>query len=229
MQRFRRLVNHFIVHRPAEQRMRMAHHGCVRRPRAAARAPARTTTRLPGVLPAQAGTEFDEAVAPYRDSIKPHVRTSSTNPASPGLQRRHSNFPQCAFVVAIFVQRCYGVSNLERPLPGGVMANSIERRASRRFTMTLPLTVRASGPDGGIERQGQTRDVSFRGLYFLMDADFEPGIIHRIHSHLAPRDHHGRRCSYPLLCGQSCGSSRTTAAGASRPASTATNFCPPPA
>jgi hypothetical protein len=55
------------------------------------------------------------------------------------------------------------------------MANSIERRASRRFTMTLPLTVRAQGPGGEIERQGQTRDVSFRGLYFLMDADFETG------------------------------------------------------
>jgi hypothetical protein len=55
------------------------------------------------------------------------------------------------------------------------MENSIERRASRRFTMTLPLTIRASGPDGGIERQGQTRDVSFRGLYFLIDAEFEAG------------------------------------------------------
>jgi hypothetical protein len=41
--------------------------------------------------------------------------------------------------------------------------------------MTLPLTVRTIGPGGGIERKGQTRDVSFRGLYFLMDADFEPG------------------------------------------------------
>jgi hypothetical protein len=41
--------------------------------------------------------------------------------------------------------------------------------------MTLPLKVRAGGPDGGIERQGQTRDVSFRGLYFLIDADFENG------------------------------------------------------
>ena len=55
------------------------------------------------------------------------------------------------------------------------MANSTERRASRRFTMTLPLKVRAGGPDGGIERQGQTRDVSFRGLYFLIEADFAPG------------------------------------------------------
>jgi hypothetical protein len=41
--------------------------------------------------------------------------------------------------------------------------------------MTLPLTIRANGPNGGIERTGQTRDVSFRGLYFLVDADFEPG------------------------------------------------------
>ena len=41
--------------------------------------------------------------------------------------------------------------------------------------MTLPLTIRASGPNGEIERQGQTRDVSFRGLYFLIDADFEAG------------------------------------------------------
>jgi hypothetical protein len=55
------------------------------------------------------------------------------------------------------------------------MANPAERRASRRFTMTLPLTIRANGPNGGIERQGQTRDVSFRGLYFLIDADIEPG------------------------------------------------------
>ena len=61
------------------------------------------------------------------------------------------------------------------PSSGGVMVNSIERRSSRRFTMTLPLTVRANGPDGGTERQGQTRDVSFRGLYFLIDADFESG------------------------------------------------------
>jgi hypothetical protein len=55
------------------------------------------------------------------------------------------------------------------------MENPAERRASRRFTMTLPLTIRGGGPNGEIERQGQTRDVSFRGLYFLIDADFEPG------------------------------------------------------
>ena len=54
------------------------------------------------------------------------------------------------------------------------MAQSIERRSSRRFTMTLPLTVRSNEP-GGNEQQGQTRDVSFRGLYFLIEGDFAPG------------------------------------------------------
>lgn len=54
------------------------------------------------------------------------------------------------------------------------MPLSIERRASRRFTMSLPLIVRSSGPRGSVERQGHTRDVSFRGLYFLIDSDFEP-------------------------------------------------------
>jgi len=54
------------------------------------------------------------------------------------------------------------------------MEHSAERRASRRFTMTLPLTVRSTD-QGGNEQQGQTRDVSFRGLYFLIEADFSPG------------------------------------------------------
>ncbi len=55
------------------------------------------------------------------------------------------------------------------------MANGIERRASRRFTITLPLTVRSAGPNGAVEHQGSTRDVSFRGLYFVADADFREG------------------------------------------------------
>jgi len=40
--------------------------------------------------------------------------------------------------------------------------------------MTLPLTVHSTGTDTS-ERQGQTRDVSFRGLYFLVDAEYLPG------------------------------------------------------
>ncbi|MBZ5641615.1 MAG: PilZ domain-containing protein [Acidobacteriia bacterium] len=40
--------------------------------------------------------------------------------------------------------------------------------------MTLPLTIRSSGT-ADVERQGQTRDVSFRGLYFLIDAEMQAG------------------------------------------------------
>lgn len=40
--------------------------------------------------------------------------------------------------------------------------------------MALPLTVRSADPGGG-EQHGQTRDVSFRGLYFKSDGDFAPG------------------------------------------------------
>jgi hypothetical protein len=41
--------------------------------------------------------------------------------------------------------------------------------------MALPLTVRSSGPNGDTERQGRTRDVSFRGLYFTADSQYESG------------------------------------------------------
>jgi len=67
------------------------------------------------------------------------------------------------------------VAQIKDTLTEGTMANAPERRASRRFTMTLPLTVRFPGQDGVVEQAGQTRDVSFRGLYFLIDATFEAG------------------------------------------------------
>jgi hypothetical protein len=55
------------------------------------------------------------------------------------------------------------------------MGNGIERRASRRFTMTLPVVVQSADQNGNVERRGETRDVSFRGLYFLTEAALEPG------------------------------------------------------
>jgi len=54
------------------------------------------------------------------------------------------------------------------------MADGSERREARRFMMTLPLRVfphESSGP----ELNARTRDVSYRGLYFLADAKFEVG------------------------------------------------------
>jgi len=57
------------------------------------------------------------------------------------------------------------------------MADQTERRNSRRFTMALPLTLRLNGPASSPrETRGETRDVSFRGLYFWTDQELEPGI-----------------------------------------------------
>ena len=40
--------------------------------------------------------------------------------------------------------------------------------------MALPMTLRAAGPKSN-ERQAETRDVSFRGLYFMTDNGVEVG------------------------------------------------------
>jgi hypothetical protein len=55
------------------------------------------------------------------------------------------------------------------------MDNVVERRAARRFSMALPLKVRLSAESGIAEKTGETRDVSFRGLYFTIEASVETG------------------------------------------------------
>ena len=58
---------------------------------------------------------------------------------------------------------------------GGFMEDGVERRAARRFSMMLPLKVRFTSGDDITEKPGETRDVSFRGLYFLVEATLETG------------------------------------------------------
>lgn len=41
--------------------------------------------------------------------------------------------------------------------------------------MLLPVKVRYTADDGVLEKPGETRDVSFRGLYFLIEASLEAG------------------------------------------------------
>jgi hypothetical protein len=57
---------------------------------------------------------------------------------------------------------------------GGAMSTGAERREARRFTMSLPLRV-----SGGLRSSGEidteTRDVSYRGLYFMAESEFEAG------------------------------------------------------
>ena len=55
------------------------------------------------------------------------------------------------------------------------MANATDRRTSRRFTMTLPLAVRTGEEGTTVEKRAETRDVSFRGLYFMLEGKIEPG------------------------------------------------------
>jgi hypothetical protein len=52
------------------------------------------------------------------------------------------------------------------------MSTGAERREARRFTMTLPLQV-LSGKQS--EVRTETRDVSYRGLYFFSEKPFRAG------------------------------------------------------
>ncbi len=51
-----------------------------------------------------------------------------------------------------------------------------ERRASRRFNMNLPLTIRFLNGSRKMEQEARTRDVSFRGLYFVINSAFQAGM-----------------------------------------------------
>lgn len=57
---------------------------------------------------------------------------------------------------------------------GVLMGDGTERREARRFTMSLPLRVLPREAKGR-ELSAHTRDVSYRGLYFLAESDFEIG------------------------------------------------------
>ena len=49
-----------------------------------------------------------------------------------------------------------------------------ERRTARRYDLSLPVIIRmpAEQPD---TQKGKTRDVSTRGMYFVLDQDLEAG------------------------------------------------------
>ena len=57
---------------------------------------------------------------------------------------------------------------------GYLMSDGSERREARRFNMNLPLRVLPREAKGR-ELNAQTRDLSYQGLYFLAEADFQVG------------------------------------------------------
>ena len=55
------------------------------------------------------------------------------------------------------------------------MSVMTERRTTRRYDLTLPISIRLAA-ESLVERQeGKTRDISTRGLYFVIDQSMEAG------------------------------------------------------
>jgi len=57
---------------------------------------------------------------------------------------------------------------------GARMGDLSDRREARRFVMTLPVRILAHDANSP-ELRANTRDVSYRGLYFLSESSFEDG------------------------------------------------------
>ncbi|HLK03180.1 MAG TPA: PilZ domain-containing protein [Candidatus Acidoferrum sp.] len=50
-----------------------------------------------------------------------------------------------------------------------------ERRNARRYDLSLPVVVRIPTERANGNQAGKTRDISTRGLYFVIDQDLESG------------------------------------------------------
>ena len=50
-----------------------------------------------------------------------------------------------------------------------------ERRVARRYDLSLPIIVRVPTDRALDSQQGKTRDISTRGLYFVVDQKLESG------------------------------------------------------
>src|SRR6266576_3580385 len=52
-----------------------------------------------------------------------------------------------------------------------------ERRVARRYDLSLPIIVRVPAERALDSQQGKTRDISTRGLYFVVDQNLESGSL----------------------------------------------------
>lgn len=50
-----------------------------------------------------------------------------------------------------------------------------ERRTARRYDLSLPVIIRVPVERQAESRNGRTRDISTRGVYFVIDRDLEAG------------------------------------------------------
>jgi len=54
-------------------------------------------------------------------------------------------------------------------------AEMTERRTARRYDLSLPIIIRVPAERMLDSQQGKTRDISTRGLYFVVDENMESG------------------------------------------------------
>ncbi|MGB8321465.1 MAG: PilZ domain-containing protein, partial [Candidatus Acidiferrum sp.] len=50
-----------------------------------------------------------------------------------------------------------------------------ERRTARRYDLSLPVSIRFSAEKLVNRQEGKTRDISTRGLYFVIEQDLTAG------------------------------------------------------
>src|SRR6266404_4436109 len=55
------------------------------------------------------------------------------------------------------------------------MSSMSERRGTRRYDLSLPIMVRIPAQGFADTQSGKTRDISTRGLYFVIDQDVRAG------------------------------------------------------
>jgi c-di-GMP-binding flagellar brake protein YcgR len=55
------------------------------------------------------------------------------------------------------------------------MSVMTERRTARRYDLTLPISIRFAAETLVTRQDGRTRDISTRGLYFVVPKDLEAG------------------------------------------------------
>lgn len=55
------------------------------------------------------------------------------------------------------------------------MSLMTERRTARRYDLTLPIRIRSAEESVAGKHDGRTRDISTRGLFFVIDRDMDAG------------------------------------------------------
>lgn len=63
----------------------------------------------------------------------------------------------------------------EEPDTESRMGLMTERRTARRYDLTLPISIRCAAERIVSRQEGRTRDISTRGLFFVIDRDMDAG------------------------------------------------------